>query len=56
MEFCGKRNADKTEKLNEPILRFVFNDFKSSYDKLLQEIHQPSLRARRINNMPILVF
>ena len=53
---CGKRNADKIEKLNESILRFVFNDFNSSYEKLLQEINQPSLRARRINDMLILVF
>ena len=52
---CGKRNADKIEKLNESILRFVLNDFNSSYEKLLQEIHQPSLRARRINDMLILV-
>ena len=24
---CGKRNADKLERLDESILRFVFNDF-----------------------------
>ena len=44
------------EKLNESILRFVFNDFKNSYGKLLQEVNQPSLRARRISEMLILVF
>ena len=49
-------HADIIEKLNESILRFVFNDFKNSYEKLLQEIKQPSLRARRINDMLILVF
>ena len=32
---CGKRNADIIEKLNESILRFVFNDFNNSYEKLL---------------------
>ena len=53
--FC-KRNADIIEKRNESILRFVFNDFKNSYETLLQEINQPSLRARRINDMLILVF
>ena len=52
----GKRNADIIEKLNESILRFVFNDFNNSYEKLLQEINQPSLRARQINDMLILVF
>ena len=45
---CGKRNADIIEKLNESILRFVFNDFNNLYGKLLQEINQPTLRARRI--------
>ena len=52
----GKRNADIIEKLNGSILRFVFNDFNNSYEKLLQEINQPSLRARQINDMLILVF
>ena len=53
---CGKRNADIIEKLNESILRFVYSDFNNSYEKLLQEINQPSLRARRINDMLILVY
>ena len=53
---CGEWNADIIEKLNESILRFVFNDFNNSYEKLLQEINQPSLRARRINNMLILAY
>ena len=53
---CGKRNADIIEKLNESILRFVYNDFNNSYEKLSQEINQPSLRARRINDMLVLVY
>ena len=53
---CGKRSADIIEKLNESIHRFVFNDFNDSYEKLLQEINQPSLRERRINDMLRLVF
>ena len=47
---------DVIDRLNESILRFVFNDFNNSYEKLLQEINQASLRARRINDMLILVF
>ena len=53
---CGKRNADIIEKLDGSILRFVYDDLCNSYEKLLQEINQPSLRARRINDMLILVF
>ena len=44
------------EKLNESIHRFVFNNFNNSYEKLLQEINQLSLRERPINDMLILVF
>ena len=53
---CGKWNADIIEKLNESTLRFVFIDFNNSYEKLSQEINQPSLRARRINNTLILAY
>ena len=53
---CGKRSADIIEKLNESIHRFVFNDLINSNEKLLQEINQPSLRERRINDMLIIVF
>ena len=53
---CGKRNADIIEKLNESILRFVYNDFNNSCEKLLPEINQPSLRARQINDMLVLVY
>ena len=45
-----------TDWLIESILRFVYNDFNNSYEKLLQEINQPSLRARLINDMLILVY
>ena len=30
---CGKKNADKLERINERCLRFVFNDFHNTYDK-----------------------
>ena len=35
--FCGKRNTSKIEKLQERALRFVFNDFTSSYDNMLEK-------------------
>ena len=40
---CGKRNADKLEKLNDSILCFEFNDHNSSSEKLLENINKPSL-------------
>ena len=48
---CGKKNADKLEKINERCLRFVFNDFNSIYDELLDDIYQPCYRALKILNM-----
>ena len=47
---------DVIDKLSESILRFVFNEFNNSYEKLLQEINQASLTVRRINDTLILVF
>ena len=39
-QYLYARQPSKTvEKLNESILRFVFNDFKNSYGKLLQEVN-----------------
>lgn len=48
--------SGKLERLNESILRFVFNDFNNSYDRLLEEINQPSLKTCRINATLILVY
>ena len=49
---------DVIEKLlNESILRFVFNDFNNSYEwNYYKNKKKASLRARRINDMLILVF
>ena len=53
---CGKQNADKLERLNESILRFVLSDHDSSYEKLLENINMPSLRIQRIHDMLVLVY
>ena len=53
---CGKKNADKLEKINERCLRFVFNDFHSTYDELLDYINQPCLQDRRIHDMLTLTY
>ena len=58
LDALWKRNANKLERLDESILRFVFNGFNNSCDKLLEEINQPiaSLKIRKINDMLTLVF
>ena len=54
--YCGKRNSDKLEWINESYLRFIFNEYNSSYDKLLNNIYPPSLHNRRIHDMLTLVY
>ena len=53
---CGKKNADKLEKINERCLRFVFNDFHSTYDELFDYINQPCLQDRIIHDMLTLIY
>ena len=53
---CGKRNSDKLEKLNQRCLRFVYDNYHDSYDKLLQLIDQPSLLNRRYCDILILIY
>ena len=53
---CGKKNADKLEKMNERCLLFVFNDLNSNYDESLDYINQPCLQDRRIHDMLSLTY
>ena len=41
--FCGSKNSNKLEKLQERALRLVFDDFSSSYEFLCE----------RANNLPL---
>ena len=54
--FCGAGNADKIETLNKRILRFVLNDFNSTYDNLLNKVNCASLYNKRVHSMLILLY
>ena len=54
--FCGRKNFTKLEKLQERALRFVFNDFESSYEYLLQKGNFLSLSSYRLYFLGIEVF
>ena len=41
--FCGKKNSEKLEKIQERALRFVYSDFKSDYSTLLRRDNMLSL-------------
>ena len=54
--FCGKKNADKLEKLQERALRFVFLDTSSTYLELLRRGGFLSLSQYRLKYLAIEVF
>ena len=54
--FCGARNSDKLELLNNQILRVIFNDSGSPYDVLLKKMNMKSLKTRRLQDIIITVF
>jgi len=45
--FCGETNTRKIEKIQQRTLRFIYNDYSSGYDTLLDRSQLPALRVRR---------
>ena len=54
--FCGKKNTDKLEKLQERALRFVFNDSISTYELLLKNAELLPLSVLRLKLLAIEVY
>ena len=54
--FCGKTNTSKIEKLQERALRFVFNDFTSYYDNMLEKAELTTLTLSRIKTLALEVY
>jgi hypothetical protein len=54
--FCTERNSKKIEKVQERALRFVYEDYLSSYEQLLEKAKIPSLQIRRQRKMPLETF
>ena len=54
--FCSKTSTNKIEKIQERALRFVYDDFNSSYTELLTKANLPTLETRRIRTMAIETF
>jgi hypothetical protein len=47
--YCSEKNSIKMEKIQERALRFIYEDYDSSYEDLLQKSKLPSLvKIRRI--------
>ena len=54
--FCSETNTKKIEKIQERALRFVYNDYISSYEILLDLAKIPTLKIRRIRCMALETF
>ena len=54
--FCNKSNTSKLDKIQERALRFIYEDYESTYDELLEKAKVPSLKVRRMRTMAIEYF
>ena len=54
--YCGEGNTDKLEKLHIRALKFVYQDFTSSYENLLIRADTYSLNVKIIRLIVLEVF
>ena len=54
--FCNKSNTSKLEKIQARALRFIYEDYESTYDELLEKAKVPSLKVRKMRTMAIECF
>ena len=54
--FCSESSSKKLEKIQERALRFVYDDFKSTYEELLNKANIPYLHIKRIRTMAVETF
>ena len=54
--FCSKRNTEKLEKVHFRALKFIFQDFESSYETLLGKAESTTLHLSRLIFLAIETF
>jgi hypothetical protein len=54
--FCGEKNTKQIDKIQERALRFIYNEYTSSYEDLLCKSKLPSLKVRRLRTFALEVF
>ena len=54
--FCSEANTNKIEKNQERALRFIYNDYNSTYENLLIVSTLPTLKVRRLRTMAIEIY
>jgi hypothetical protein len=53
---CGETNTRKIEKIQERALRFIYEDYSSSHEDLLNKSRLSTLKIRRLRTMAIEVY
>ena len=56
LQFCGEVYTKKIEKIQERALRFIYQDYNSSYDTLPSRSQLPLLRVRRLRAIALEAF
>ena len=54
--FCSKTNSDKLERLHYRALKFVYQDFNSSYELLLSNNRHSTLNLQRLRQLALETF
>ena len=54
--FCGKKNNNKIEKIQERSLRILYNDYHSSYEQLLEKADTTTMLTARLKAMTLEVY
>ena len=49
--FCSEANTNKIVKIQERALRFIYNDYNSTYENLLIVSKLPTLKVRRLRTI-----
>ena len=54
--FCSKSNSEKLEKINFRALKFVYQDFSSSYEDLILKADSSTLHLARLRTLALEIF
>ena len=54
--FCGKKNGDKIEKIQERALRIIYRNYDNLYPELLREARTYTMTDNRLRSMLLHVF
>ena len=54
--FCSKSNTDKLERLHHRALKFVYQDFQTNYEQLLNQHKHSSLSLQRVREIALETF